>query len=57
MRKIACFVLLVTILSGCEKAYVQSEVIPDKVSFQQILYQYFQPVAQAVIQMVANSHF
>jgi|FLOH01.1.fsa_nt_gi hypothetical protein len=33
MRKIACFVLLVTILSGCEKAYVQSEVIPDKVSF------------------------
>lgn len=33
MKRVAYFILAVTILNSCEKAYVQPEVIPETVSF------------------------
>lgn len=33
MKRVAYFILILTILYGCEKAYVQPGVIPETVSF------------------------
>lgn len=33
MKSVAYFILIVTILYGCEKAYVQPGVIPETISF------------------------